>query len=138
MPRAKRPKLPLVPQAALPLHQPFAGLAQLQAKVRAAPGPPEQTAAVARPQMEQWLRDCRARLHHERKGHGGKTVTLLSLTGLPAQLPIDACLDELCICLRRRLGCGAGREAETIVLQGDQRQAAARLLQGMGLRQVAL
>ena len=53
-------------------------------------------------------------LRRERKGRGGKTVTVVSGLALsPARLA------ELARALRKGLGCGSTVEGETIVLQGD-------------------
>lgn len=53
-------------------------------------------------------------LRRERKGHGGKTVTLITGLTLPAPS-----LDALARSLRKGLGCGATVEQGTIALQGD-------------------
>jgi len=63
----------------------------------------------------------------ERKGHGGKTVTVLSGAGLTG-----ADLQALAKELRKRLGAGARVDGATIVVQGDQRDGAARWLEGRG------
>jgi translation initiation factor 1 len=67
------------------------------------------------------------RLWHERKGQGGKTVTLVAgfASGDHAQ-PAAAHL-------RRALGCGAQVEGEQVVLQGDQRQRAQAVLSACGV-----
>ena len=62
-------------------------------------------------------------LRRERKGRAGKTVTIVE--GLA--LRPDA-LRSLCRQLRKALGCGASVEGQTLVLQGDQRSAAATSL----------
>ena len=74
-------------------------------------------------------RPGRVVLRIERKGRGGKTATLLCHHGLP---PADA--EALARRLRKALGCGAGVEGEAIAVQGDQREAAARLLEAEGWR----
>ena len=53
-------------------------------------------------------------LSRERKGHGGKTVTLISGLTLPAPR-----MDILARALRKGLGCGATVEQGKIMLQGD-------------------
>jgi translation initiation factor 1 (eIF-1/SUI1) len=62
-------------------------------------------------------------IHHERKGRGGKTVTLIGgLAGSPGYL------QDLAKQLRRAMGCGASVEGNTVVLQGDHQERAAAWL----------
>jgi translation initiation factor 1 len=69
----------------------------------------------------------------ERKGRGGRTVTVLSgITGEPAAL------DAFARRLRKSLGCGANVEGSTIVLQGDLRGRARDQLAAWGARRVIL
>ena len=70
-------------------------------------------------------------VRRERKGHGGKTVTLIS--GLPAPR-----LDLLARALRKGLGCGATVENGIIVLQGDIPERAQSWLASHGARQIVL
>lgn len=70
-------------------------------------------------------------LRREKKGRGGKVVTTLTRHGLAP----DA-LGALAKRLRKALGCGAGVEDEVIVIQGDQRDRAASLLEAEGWRVV--
>lgn len=68
-------------------------------------------------------------VRRERKGRGGKTVTVVS--GLAA----DA-LEKTAKRMRKSLGCGSSVEGETIVLQGDQTDRAAAWLEGEGIKRV--
>jgi translation initiation factor 1 len=61
------------------------------------------------------LGDGKVRVRCERKGHGGKTVTVLS--GLPLT---EAALTTLAGELKRRCGCGGTIKAGNIEIQGDQ------------------
>jgi len=70
-------------------------------------------------------------LRRERKGRGGKTVTLLSGLALP-----PARLDALARALRTALGCGARVDGATIVLQGDLAPRAEAWLRAHGAQQV--
>ncbi|MGQ9683445.1 MAG: translation initiation factor [Anaerolineae bacterium] len=70
-----------------------------------------------------------ARLQRERKGRGGKTVTVIS--GL--QLP-DADLEGLAKKLKAACGTGGTVREGTIELQGDLRERAAAELQRLGYR----
>lgn len=54
-------------------------------------------------------------VRREKKGRGGKAVTVIEGLRLP-----PAALEDLARQLRRSLGCGAHVEAETIVLAGAQ------------------
>jgi translation initiation factor 1 len=61
------------------------------------------------------LKLCRSIVvRHERKGHGGKTVTTVS--GIDAS---PDSLSALAQVMRKALGCGARAEEGMIVLQGD-------------------
>lgn len=85
--------------------------------------PPVELAPAATP--------ARAVVRFERKGHGGKTATVVSHLGLaPAQL------DLWCAEARKKLGCGGTVEGDTIVLQGDQRDRAAAWLTAKGVKRV--
>lgn len=57
------------------------------------------------------------RVYVERKGRGGKTVTLIK--GLSLAAPQ---LDDLCKKLKARCGVGGKREGRDIMIQGDQRK----------------
>ncbi|MBX3024639.1 translation initiation factor [bacterium] len=70
-------------------------------------------------------------VRRERKGHGGKTVTVVDGLALPA-----AQMDTLARALRKALGCGSWVEAGRVVLQGDRPDAAAAWLVRHGARQV--
>lgn len=65
----------------------------------------------------------------ERKGRGGKTVTTVSGLGLSG-----AELGALSRQVRKALGCGSSRDGDTLVLQGDQREAVADMLRAQGRR----
>ncbi len=57
------------------------------------------------------------RVYVERKGRGGKTVTLIK--GLSLAAPQ---LDDLCKKLKAKCGVGGKREGREIMIQGDQRK----------------
>ena len=70
-------------------------------------------------------------VRRERKGHGGKTVTVVDgLAGTPAAL------DALARAMRKALGCGSWVEDSRVVLQGDRPDAAVAWLTRCGARQV--
>jgi translation initiation factor 1 len=68
-----------------------------------------------------------AKLRMEKKGRGGKTVTVVY--DLPAN---DDFLKELSQTLKRTCGTGGAVAGDTIELQGDQRDRVRAFLQGLG------
>lgn len=64
----------------------------------------------------------------ERKGHGGKTVTVL--TG------ITSGLDAACGRLKRELGTAARIDGDSLIVHGDHRERLARWLEANGATQV--
>lgn len=72
-------------------------------------------------------------LRREKKGRGGKTVTIVSGLALPTR---D--LEELARTLRKALGCGSTLEGSTVVLQGDNTDRAARWLKEHGAKNVVV
>lgn len=70
-------------------------------------------------------------LRRERKGRGGKTVTLVNGLSLPAPR-----LELLARDMRRGLGCGATIEHGTVVLQGDITSRAEEWLRKHGAARV--
>jgi translation initiation factor 1 len=69
----------------------------------------------------------------ERKGRGGKEVTIVEKLGLPPGA-LAAWADDL----KRALGCGGGVEGDAILLQGDQRDRARTWLERRGVRKVTM
>jgi translation initiation factor 1 len=70
-------------------------------------------------------------LRVQRKGMGGKTVTVLTCQNLvPDQL------EPLAKELRKGLGCGSRVEEAGIILQGDVAERAARWLRGRGAKRI--
>ncbi len=116
-----------------PFNNPFA---QLQAKrdelpqgQAPAPAPaPGEKAAEKGPQGP-----ARAVVRMERKGRGGKEVTVVEQLELPA-----AQLERWCKELKQSLGCGGALEEQSIVLQGDHRDRVKALLLARGVRKVSV
>lgn len=118
------------------LNNPFAALAARVAPAAAQDAKtPEAVAAVASPGDEGTAPSvpARALVRFERKGRGGKVVTVLAQLDVPAVR-----LEQLCGEARRALGCGGTVEGAEIVLQGDQRDRAAAWLKGLGVRKVTV
>lgn len=117
--------------AQAPLSNPFAALAALRpvdaAPAAAAPAAAPATKPAADPKLP-----ARAVVAVERKGRGGKTVTLITHLGLTTD-QLDAWVTEM----KRSLGCGGTREGDAIALQGDQRERAIDWLTRRGVRKVS-
>lgn len=117
--------------AQAPLSNPFAALAALRpadaAPAAAAPAGASATKPAADPKLP-----ARAVVAVERKGRGGKTVTLVTHLGLSNDA-LDAWVTEM----KRSLGCGGTREDDAIALQGDQRERAIDWLTRKGVRKVS-
>lgn len=64
----------------------------------------------------------------ERKGHGGKTVTVL--TGITSGLP------AACDRLKRELGTAARIDGDALIVHGDHRERLARWLEANGATKV--
>ncbi|MFO0560903.1 MAG: translation initiation factor [Polyangiales bacterium] len=73
----------------------------------------------------------RAVLRYERKGRGGKEVTLIEQLALS-----EAELDEWCREARKALGCGGSVEGTAIALAGDQRKRLTEWLTRRGVKKV--
>jgi translation initiation factor 1 len=72
-------------------------------------------------------------VRYERKGRGGKEMTLVERLGLS---PAD--LESWCRDLKRALGCGGTVEESAIALAGDQRRRLPALLEARGVRRVTV
>ncbi|HEY6173400.1 MAG TPA: translation initiation factor [Kofleriaceae bacterium] len=107
---------------------PFAGLEALRASLP--PGPPEagRAPAEAKPKGP-----GRAVVRMERKGRGGKEVTVVEKLDLrPAELEI------WCRDLKHALGCGGSVDGDAIVLQGDLRTRVPAVLTARGVGKVTV
>lgn len=112
----------------VPAHNPFAALA---AKVTPTAPPPDAPTPRPEPTPAAPAAPRRAVVRTERKGRGGKTVTVVS------HLELDPdTLEAWCRDLRKHLGCGGAVEEGTLVVQGDHRDRTAAWLQGRGVGRV--
>ena len=107
-------------------NNPFGSLAHLRDSLPAGP-------ASAKPASKVVEGPARAVVRMERKGRGGKEVTVVSHLGLP-----KARLEEWLKALKNGLGCGGQVEGEEIVLQGDQRDRVRALLEARGVAKVTI
>jgi translation initiation factor 1 len=105
---------------------PFAELDKLRASLP--PGPPKATPAKVEPKPP-----ARAVVRMERKGRGGKEVTIVDKLELR---PLE--LERWCKELKQALGCGGAVDGELIVLQGDLRPRIAAILTAKGIGKVSL
>lgn len=76
---------------------------------------------------------ARAVVRYERKGHGGKEVTLVEKLELPA-----ADLEQWCKELKAGLGCGGRVEGDAILLQGDLRKRLPAALTAKGVGKITV
>ncbi|MGN6109399.1 MAG: translation initiation factor [Kofleriaceae bacterium] len=116
------------PKTPPPKSDPFAALEKLRGSLP--PGPAAAPAAPAKP-VKKGL--ARAVVRMERKGRGGKEVTIVEKLGLP---PTE--LDQWCRDLKQALGCGGATENGAIVLQGDLRQRVGAVLEQKGVERVTI
>lgn len=106
---------------------PFAELDKLRASLPRGPEPPP-----ARPPPPPRV-PARAVVRMERKGRGGKEVTVVDKLGLP-----PAELERWCRELKQALGCGGAVDGELIVLQGDLRPRIGAVLEARGIARVTI
>jgi len=95
-----------------------------------APAPPPTPASPAALDL---ARCGKVVLRRERKGRGGKTVTVVAGLGLPARG-----LDDVARELRRALGCGATVEDDAVVLHGDLAARVQPWLAAHGARRIVV
>lgn len=125
--RDKKGEGPAAPAA--PFNNPFAALASRRESLPQAPAAPV-AAPTAKPEPKG---PARAVVRMERKGRGGKEVTVVEHLELPApqrEVWLKA--------LKNALGCGGAVEDGTLVLQGDQRERLPALLEARGVRKVTV
>jgi translation initiation factor 1 len=125
----KKPQGAVSTPPAAPFHNPFAQLAA--AREALPPGPAPKSAESA--ERAEPKGPARAVVRMERKGRGGKEVTVVEQLGLRA-----AELEAWLKALKGQLGCGGTVEADTLVLQGDQRERLPALLGARGVRKVTV
>jgi len=99
--------------SAQPLNNPFGALQALKASLPSAPesATASATASAAEPTKDRRFAE-KVVVRKEKKGHGGKTVTVVS--GVVA-----ACRSEMATALKKALGTGAREDGDDIVMQGD-------------------
>ena len=108
-------------------EHPFAALSALKDQL---PRGPEAPAAAAPPAP---AGPARAVVRLERKGRGGKEVTVVEKLALA-----PAALETWAKALKQALGTGGAVDGDTIVLQGDVRPRVAAQLEQRGVKKVTV
>jgi translation initiation factor 1 len=107
-----------------PFNNPFGSLEGKLAGLPQGPAPKKE---------ERKKGPARAVVRMERKGRGGKEVTLVEQLDLPAKE-----LEHWLKALKNSLGCGGVIEGAALVLQGDQRKRLPPILEARGVRKVII
>ncbi|MCA9666427.1 MAG: translation initiation factor [Myxococcales bacterium] len=94
--------------------------------------PSDETPSAHAPSDDEAAPPARAVLRYERKGHGGKEVTLVEQLGLA-----EGELERWLVRLKRELGCGGSRHGESLLLQGDQRRRLPDVLRRLGVQKIS-
>lgn len=102
---------------------------QLEAFRRANPDLPEGEDVAAEPREEKSVKQPPVHMRIERKGRGGKTVTIIGGWVIDAD-----CLADVTTQLKKRLGTGGTIEDGEIVIQGDRRTQISTLLPQLGYK----
>jgi translation initiation factor 1 len=122
----KRPEPPAFPPGPPPPNSPFGSLSSLRDQLPAGQAP---APAVKPPPPG----PARAVVRYERKGRGGKEVTVVEKLELK---PAD--LEAWTRALKQALGVGGAVDGDAMVLQGDCRQRLPALLTARGVRKVTV
>lgn len=112
-----------------PTGSPFAKLAALREALPPGTAPATEQAATTATKAA----PARAVVRMERKGRGGKEVTVVEKLGLT-----EGELAQWCRMLKAALGCGGHVEGENVVLQGDLRSRIEPVLRGRGVAKVTI
>lgn len=114
---------------AAPFNNPFGALSDKREALPLAPAP----VAEAPRKAEERKGPARAVVRMERKGRGGKEVTVVEQLELP---PAER--EKWLKALKGALGCGGAVEEDALVLQGDHRERLPALLEARGVRRVVV
>lgn len=108
-----------------PFNNPFSALGSLREQLPAGAARPGKSAVPRVP--------ARAVVRLERKGRGGKEVTIVSHLELKPKE-----LESWLKALKSALGCGGSLEDDLIVIQGDQRERVRAVLTERGIARVTV
>lgn len=120
------PRANAAPAPATDRSHPFAALEALRGSLPVGDPPDARSAEVPRG-------PARAVVRMERKGRGGKEVTVVEKLGLGAGE-----LETWCRALKQALGCGGSVDGDAIVLQGDLRTRIPAVLTARGVAKVTV
>jgi translation initiation factor 1 len=124
----KKDKKPEPAAPAAPFNNPFGALVGKREELPSKPEP------VKTPEKaDERKGPARAVVRMERKGRGGKEVTVVEQLGLSPR-EREVWLKAL----KGSLGCGGAVEEESLVLQGDHRERLPALLEARGVRRVVV
>lgn len=107
-----------------PFHNPFGQLEGLRGALPSKPAPTASKVPAG---------PARAVVRLERKGRGGKEVTVVEQLGLPAK-ELERWLREL----KNALGCGGTVDDATLVFQGDHRDRLKTVLEQRGVKRISV
>jgi translation initiation factor 1 len=124
---------PAAPPSSDRSASPFARLEALRSSLPAGPAAATATAQGAPAPDAGPKGPARAVVRMERKGRGGKEVTVVDKLGLG-----PAALEAWCRDLKHALGCGGSVDGELIVLQGDLRTRVPAVLTARGVGKVTV
>jgi translation initiation factor 1 len=99
----------------------------------AASGGAEPVKAPAAGETKRVPAPARAVVRIERKGHGGKDVTVIEQLGLN-----ERDLERWMKSFKQSLGCGGSVEGGSILLQGDHRERLKQLLTDRGVKKISV
>lgn len=129
-------KSPAPAAKAEPFNNPFQKLAGALPQASKPAEPAKADAAKTEPAktvLKKAIVPARAVIRYERKGRGGKEVTVVDKLALPPKV-----LEEWLKSLKQSLGVGGVIEGDTLVLQGDQRDRLRALLEKKGITQISV
>jgi len=137
IPRGTPPAPPAASSGSAPSaslrSNPFARLEALRSSLPAGPAAPAGAAQAVPAPDARPKGPARAVVRMERKGRGGKEVTVVEKLGLG-----PAALEAWCRDLKQALGCGGSVDGELIVLQGDLRSRVPEVLTARGVGKVTV
>jgi translation initiation factor 1 len=115
-----------------PSNNPFAKLAALRDALPPGQAPAAPVAPAVEADPVKALLARRVVVRRERKGRGGKTVTVVQFPDGAEEAPIDALAKEL----RKGLGTAAQREESSVAVQGDIADRVAAWLAARGAARI--
>jgi translation initiation factor 1 len=114
-------------------HNPFGQLGALREALPAGEAPKQDSSTPKSDSSALKPGPARAVVRMERKGRGGKEVTVVEQLDLPARE-----LDVWLKALKGALGCGGAVEDGALVLQGDHRPRVREILEKRGVRKISI